>query len=130
MQRVHYYPEFPKCNNKAAILIARFGQYDPKRFNIKEIFQYIMMAMEMISLENDYATVAGVCLIIDLHNISFERINSFDRTIFQKYWTWIQDCCPLRIREVYVLNAGKDVHLKVTLFMSILKNQMKCPVSI
>ncbi|XP_037827040.1 alpha-tocopherol transfer protein-like [Lucilia sericata] len=125
---VHYYPEFPKCNNNAAILIARFGQFDPKRYNVKEIFQFIMMAMEMISLENDHATVAGVCQIIDLKNISFERIKNFDRCLFQKYWWWVQECCPLRIKEVYVVNADKDIQRKINFIKTFVKNQMQYPV--
>lgn len=127
--RVHYYPEFPKCNNNAAILIARFGQFDPKRYNIKEIFQFIMMAMEMISLENDHATVAGVCQIIDLKDISFKRIQNFDRCLFQKYWWWVQDCCPLRIKEVYVVNANKDIQRKFNFIKTFAKHQIKYPVS-
>lgn len=89
-----------------------------------------MMAMEMISLENDHATVAGVCQIIDLKNISFERLNNFDRTLFQKYWFWVQECLPLRIKEIYVLNADKDIQRKINIIKTIMKNQIKCPVSI
>lgn len=120
---VHYYPEFPKCSDKSAILIARFGQFDPINYNVKEIFQFIMMAMEMISLENDYATVAGVSQILDLNNIKYEHLQRFDRSIFQRYFTWLQECCPLRIKEVYVINASKEIQRHINMMSILLKNQ-------
>ncbi|XP_005175258.2 alpha-tocopherol transfer protein-like [Musca domestica] len=120
---VHYYPEFPKCSDKSAILIARFGQFDPINYNVKEIFQFIMMAMEMISLENDYATVAGVSQILDLHNIKYEHLQRFDRSIFQRYFAWLQECCPLRMKEVYVINASKEIQRHINMMSILLKNQ-------
>ncbi|XP_075170527.1 alpha-tocopherol transfer protein-like [Haematobia irritans] len=125
---VHYYPEFPRCSDKAAILIARFGQFDPNRFSVKEIFQFIMMAMEIIWLENDYATVAGVSQILDLANITFDHLKRFDRTIFERYWTWLQDCCPLRIKEVYVINVGRDIQCHISIIKMMMKNQLEHPI--
>lgn len=119
----HYYPEFPKCSDKSAILIARFGQFDPINYNVKEIFQFIMMAMEMISLENDYATVAGVSQILDLNNIKYEHLQRFDRSIFQRYFAWLQECCPLRMKEVYVINASKEIQRHINMMSILLKNQ-------
>lgn len=121
--RVHYYPEFPKCNDKSAILIARLGQFDPNRYNIKEIFQFIMMAMEMISLENDYASVAGVCQILDLQGITFDRVKRFDSTLFERYWIWLQDCCPLRIKEIFIINAAKDTQRRINIIKFLMKIQ-------
>ncbi|XP_013112706.1 alpha-tocopherol transfer protein-like [Stomoxys calcitrans] len=125
---VHYYPEFPRCTDKSAILIARFGQFDPNRYNVREIFQFIMMAMEIISVENDYATVAGVSQILDLANITFENIKRFDRSIFERYWTWLEDCCPLRIKEVYVINAAKDIQFRIHMIKTLMKNQLAHPI--
>lgn len=89
-----------------------------------------MMAMEIISLENDHATVAGVCQIIDLKNISFERIKNFDRGLFQRYWFWVQECSPLRIKEIYVVNGDKDIQRRINFIKSLMKNHIKYPVSI
>ncbi|XP_073819610.1 alpha-tocopherol transfer protein-like [Musca autumnalis] len=127
---VHYYPEFPKCSDKSAILIARFGQFDPNRYSAKEIFQFIMMAMEIISLENDYATVAGVSQILDLQNIRYEHLQRFDRTIFQRYYIWLQECCPLRIKEVYIINASKEIQRYLNMMLIFLKNQKLQPVHV
>ncbi|XP_061392283.1 alpha-tocopherol transfer protein-like [Musca vetustissima] len=127
---VHYYPEFPKCSDKSAILIARFGQFDPSFYHVKEIFQFIMMAMEIISLENDYATVAGVSQILDLQNINYDHLQRFDRTIFQRYYTWLEECCPLRIKEVYVINASKEIQRHINMMLILLKNQKLQPIHV
>ncbi|XP_037942886.1 alpha-tocopherol transfer protein-like [Teleopsis dalmanni] len=101
---IYFYPEYPKCDNQSALLIIRIGQFSWKWHTQRELVRFVTMAMEIIALENDNASVAGVTEIIDL-----------------------DDCLPLRIKDIFVINPSKEV-LRMFLFQQFLQRASNYPI--
>lgn len=122
------YPDLPKSDNHTALFIARFGHFDPNQYSLREVYHFTSMAMEIIALENDNASVAGICEIIDLEGCDSDRMRRFDKLFFRKWWNWLHDCSPLSFKEVYVINMPKDVQNTILFLYNLLSNQVNYPV--
>lgn len=77
------------------------------------------MAMEMIAMESDNASIAGICQIIDLEKMTFEHMRQFDGIIFKKWCTFYRDCFPVKIKEVFVLNTPKEIQRLISFIKSL-----------
>ncbi|KAH8419178.1 hypothetical protein KR222_009249, partial [Zaprionus bogoriensis] len=121
------YPDLPKSDNHTALFIARFGKFDPNQYSLREVYHFTSMAMEIMALENDNASVAGICEIIDLEGCNSDRMRRFDKLFFRKWWNWLHDCSPLSFKEVYVINMPKDVQNVILLLYNLLSNQVNYP---
>ncbi|XP_017857333.1 PREDICTED: alpha-tocopherol transfer protein-like [Drosophila arizonae] len=124
------YPDLPKCDNRTALFIARFGRLDPNQYSLREIYHFTSMAMEIVALENDYASVAGICEIIDLEGVSSDKMRRFDKQFFRRWWSWLHDCSPLRIKEVYVINMPKDIQGSIMYLYNMLSMQVNYPIRV
>ncbi|XP_030370433.1 alpha-tocopherol transfer protein-like [Scaptodrosophila lebanonensis] len=124
------FPDMPKCDNRSAIFIARFGQFDPNQYMLREIYHFASMAMEIVALENDYASVAGICEIIDLEGVSSDKIRRFDKTFFRKWWNWLYHCSPLKVKEVYIINMPKDIQSTIMFLYNVLSLQVDYPIRV
>ncbi|ALC45845.1 CG10301 [Drosophila busckii] len=122
------YPDLPKCDNRTALFIARFGHFDPNQYSLREVYHFASMAMEIVALENDYASVAGICEIIDLDGISCDKMRRFDKMFFRKWWSWLYDCSPLRVKEVYLINMSKDIQSTIMSLYNVLSVQVNYPI--
>ncbi|EDV91466.1 alpha-tocopherol transfer protein-like [Drosophila grimshawi] len=124
------FPDLPKCDNRTALFIARFGKFDPNQYTLREIYQFSSMAMEIVALENDYASVAGICEIIDLDGLSSDQMRRFDKHFFRKWWNWLHDCSPLRVKEVYVINMPKDIQGTIMFLYNVLSTHVNYPIRV
>ncbi|KAH8310426.1 hypothetical protein KR044_001306, partial [Drosophila immigrans] len=121
------FPDLPKGNNRTALFVARFGQFDPNQYSLREIYHFTSMAVEIVALENDYASVAGICEIIDLEGANSDKMRRFDKVFFRKWWNWLHECSPLRVREVYVINMPKDIQSTILFLYNMLSAQVNYP---
>ncbi|XP_037945011.1 alpha-tocopherol transfer protein-like [Teleopsis dalmanni] len=124
---IYFYPEYPKCDNQSALLIIRIGQFSWKWHTQRELVRFVTMAMEIIALENDNASVAGVTEIIDLDGVEKEFFYSFHRVMVKKWFYWIRDCLPLRIKDIFVINPSKEL-LRMFLFQQFLQRASNYPI--
>lgn len=112
------------------MFIARFGHFDPNLYMLREIYHFSSMAMEVIALENDYASLAGICEIIDLEGVNSDKMRRFDRVLFRKWWNWLYNCSPLKVKEMYIINMPKDIQGTVMFLYNVLSMQVNYPVGI
>lgn len=126
---MHYYLEYPKCDNQAAILIVRTAFYNQKLYSTRELLIFITMAFEIIAMENDNATVAGICQILDLKNTKFEEMH-FDHKMMRNWLEWMLNCSPLKIREIYIINCPKDVQRYLNILRTLLPHHFSTPYTI
>ncbi|XP_034115424.1 alpha-tocopherol transfer protein-like [Drosophila nasuta] len=124
------FPDLPKGNNRAALFVARFGHFDPNQYSLREIYHFTSMAVEIIALENDYASVAGICEIIDLEGANSDKMRRFDKVFFRKWWNFLHECSPLRVREVYVINMPKDIQSTILFLYNLLSAQVNYPIHV
>ncbi|XP_037943787.1 uncharacterized protein LOC119676614 [Teleopsis dalmanni] len=87
------------------------------------------MAMEIMALENDNANVAGVTQIVDLAGIENAFFHSFDHHTMKMWYFWIRDCLPLRIKQVYFINASKDM-LRMMQIQKFFQNETDYPMTV
>ncbi|KAI8045133.1 hypothetical protein M5D96_001312, partial [Drosophila gunungcola] len=99
-------------------------------FTHYNLFPEIMNNRCVIALENDHASLAGICEIIDLEGVNSDKMRRFDRVLFRRWWNWLYNCSPLKVKEMYIINMPKDIQGTVMFLYNVLSMQVNYPIRV
>ncbi|XP_030761152.1 alpha-tocopherol transfer protein-like [Sitophilus oryzae] len=88
------------------MLIVRFGKWDPSQFTTDELFQSIIMMIQIASLEPKFQILGGVC-IIDAADIGTGQAWYLTPTIIKHILSVAYGAFPHRVHALHIINASK-----------------------
>lgn len=107
-------------NNGPKIVISNFSKFDPKKCNFKEIVKLRFMLFEILAFDDDISSISGVELVVDLKNCSLSQAFYLDPTILRKTMVYQEQCIPLRIKHLHIINMRKELQGIVQLARSFI----------
>ncbi|ALC45846.1 CG10300 [Drosophila busckii] len=117
---IHLIPALPIDANGPRLIFSQFSKVDPKASNPREAFKLAFMLFELLALQCDNASIAGLYWIVDAGDCSLEQMLQYDPFLLKKTFMLVEQCLPLRFAEIHVVNmisAGLKVFNFVTSFL-------------
>lgn len=102
------------------MIISQFCKVDPKQSSPREAFKLLFMLLELLAMECDNATVAGLFWVVDARDVSMEQMLQYDPFLLKKSFMFVDQCLPLRFAEIHLVNmipSGQTVFNFVTSFL-------------
>lgn len=75
-------PHVDKRNN-SRLLLVRQGAYDPDEISVMNVMKVSYMLSDLMLMEDDYTTVGGQTILIDLKGLSFGHIKQQSPTLLK-----------------------------------------------
>lgn len=75
-------PHVNKANNSRLMLI-RQGAYDPNEINVMDVMKVSYMLSDLMMLEDDYTTIGGQTILVDLKGLSFGHLKQQSPTLLK-----------------------------------------------
>ncbi|KAJ8960653.1 hypothetical protein NQ314_006045 [Rhamnusium bicolor] len=113
----------------ARIMIINCGtKWNPKEVKIEDMFRGIMVAIEIAMLEPK-TQLGGVHVIIDLSGLSLVHVYQFSPHIAKLIIDWVQECAPVRLKGIHLINQPYIFNLLFQMFRPFLGEKLKKCVS-
>ncbi|KAB0799681.1 hypothetical protein PPYR_07562 [Photinus pyralis] len=94
----------PKRYSNSAIITTHFKDTDPMNFDFNSFCQLCCMTVEGILIDDHPPD--DVILIIDLKGVTAIHLMGIEMKLLGAFLEYGQDCMPLRIQTIHVLNAN------------------------
>lgn len=120
IRSIHVIPSRPVNAQGARVIISQFCKVDPKQSSPREAFKLLFMLLELLAMECDNATVAGLFWVVDARDVSMEQMLQYDPFLLKKSFMFVDQCLPLRFTEIHLVNmipSGQTVFNFVTSFL-------------
>lgn len=107
-----------------ALGLVRFGQLNPKKYDILDVMKVNTIISEIIMLENDRAVVAGMVSVIDCQGITLDHMMAMTPSLMKKAVKITEDGFPLRPKAIHYINAPSAMESFFNLFKSFMKKKL------
>ncbi|XP_055911436.1 alpha-tocopherol transfer protein-like [Eupeodes corollae] len=108
----------PNCGPK--VIISHFCKFDPKKHNFKDIVKVRFMLFEILAFTDDVASISGAELVFDLKNCSIKQAFYLQPAVLKKAVFYQEQCTPLRIKAIHIINMKKELQSIVQFARSII----------
>ncbi|XP_030369558.1 alpha-tocopherol transfer protein-like [Scaptodrosophila lebanonensis] len=105
---IHIIPARPLSAMGPRVIISQFSKIDTKKSNPREAFKLLFMLLELLALECDNASVAGLFYVIDARDVNMEQMLQYDPFLLKKTFALVDQCLPLRFVEVHMINMRRE----------------------
>ncbi|ENN77440.1 hypothetical protein YQE_06264, partial [Dendroctonus ponderosae] len=112
------------------IMIINAGtKWKPKEVPLVDMFRSIMVSIEIAMMEPK-TQVGGANVIIDLEGLSLTHVYQFSPSMAKLIvdWvqpTWLQECAPVRLRGIHIINQPYLFSMLYALFKPFLGEYLK-----
>ncbi|XP_065292349.1 alpha-tocopherol transfer protein-like [Dermacentor albipictus] len=106
-------------NGRAAVLF-RFGAWNTDICSLNDYFRVCVVHALHIVIQEPFQ-VKGVVVVLDLKGLGPYHFAHYTPSNMRKFFTLVQDCFPLRIKGVYIINSP----LIFQFFFAVAKRLMK-----
>ncbi|XP_055685878.1 alpha-tocopherol transfer protein-like isoform X1 [Lutzomyia longipalpis] len=116
----------PRRDHKGRrVLIGRIMKdFDLEAYSIEELFKGANAGMEVVSTEPD-TQVNGIVGIIDLQELSLKHLKPLSPSLIRFAIKFSQDCVPLRIKGIHVLNESSIIDATYTIIKNFLSEKLR-----
>uniref|UniRef100_A0A1B0FV39 CRAL-TRIO domain-containing protein n=1 Tax=Lutzomyia longipalpis TaxID=7200 RepID=A0A1B0FV39_LUTLO len=116
----------PRRDHKGRrVLIGRIMKdFDLESYSIEELFKGANAGMEVVSTEPD-TQVNGIVGIIDLQELSLKHLKPLSPSLIRFAIKFSQDCVPLRIKGIHVLNESSIIDATYTIIKNFLSEKLR-----
>ncbi|RZC33570.1 CRAL TRIO domain containing protein [Asbolus verrucosus] len=107
------------------IMTIKLGkEWKMSEVTLDELFKGLILLSELSLLEPT-TQVCGVVIIIDFDGLSFAQTRKFTPMWLKRIVDWIQDCIPLRIKNLHIVNQPYLFNLIYNLIKPFLREKLK-----
>ncbi|KAG0425162.1 hypothetical protein HPB47_027656, partial [Ixodes persulcatus] len=85
------------------IVVARLGVWNPSLCSITELFRAIVLVAEYYLLDPK-TQITGIVSVVDLKGLNFTHLLHYTVSEMKKAVKLVQECYPVRIRGIYIIN--------------------------
>lgn len=111
------------------IFLIRPGQYDPKKYNIIDIFRIFCLYTDYLLMNDDNFIVGGQVGILDLTNVTNEHFFQFKPEFVKKMTLFNQEASPIRPKGFHYIHTPDGFEYVFNMFKSFMSEENKKLVS-
>lgn len=107
------------------ILIIELGKkWKHNEVSLDEVFKGCVLYLEAAMLEPT-SQIAGAVVIFDMDGLSLQQTMQFTPPFAKRIVDWLQDACPLRIKNIHIINQPYIFNMVFALFKPFLREKLK-----
>lgn len=118
----------PLNGNGPRIAVIRF-KYSPKEYHINEIVRYCVAMNEYMFMEDPYACINGLVVIIDFAEATASHLKDFTINFVKRCVTFFESTNPIRQKKLYHINLSKFTYQFMHMIHQYLPEKLKNKVS-
>ncbi|XP_028900866.2 alpha-tocopherol transfer protein-like [Zeugodacus cucurbitae] len=105
---IHIIPNKPIAPDGPAVMISQYCKIDSKKSNPRLAFKLLFILFETLAMESDNASIVGLTYIIDCRDVGVDLMMQFDPFLLKKAYTLAENCMPLKLNEIHVINMRRE----------------------
>ncbi|KAI5704669.1 hypothetical protein M8J75_007744 [Diaphorina citri] len=107
------------------VLIAETGdKWNTKEVSLTEIYKCLQMILEAAMVE-PRTQIAGCIMVVDMKGLNGNHIWQFSPGFAKLVLDWQQDCLPVRLKAIHVVNQPYIFNMLFQLFRPFLREKMR-----
>ncbi|XP_018569344.1 alpha-tocopherol transfer protein-like [Anoplophora glabripennis] len=114
-----------RTSSGCRVMVINSGaKWNPKEVKLEDMFKAVMVTIEIAMLEPK-TQLAGVHVIIDLAGLSLVHICQFSPQTAKLILDWVQDCAPVRLKGIHLINQPYIFNILYQMFKPFLGEKLK-----
>lgn len=105
------------------------GRYDPKKYDIADIFKIYVLFTDYFLIEDDNSIVGGQTGILDLTNVTNEHFMQFKPDFVKKMTLFVQESAPFLPKGFHYVNTPDGFEYVFNMFRTFMSEEHKRQVS-
>ncbi|KAG5886525.1 hypothetical protein JTB14_024177 [Gonioctena quinquepunctata] len=107
------------------MLIVELGnKWKCSEVSLDEVFKGCVLFLEAAMLEPE-TQVCGAVVFLDMDGLSLSQTTKFTPSFAKKLLDWLQDCVPLRIKNIHIVNQPYVFKMVFALFKPFLREKLR-----
>lgn len=118
----------PRDQHGRRIMVVESGErWNPRLVPLKDTFRGLQLGLEAAMAEAQ-TQVCGVVAIMDMKGLSFTQVMHFTPSYAKMMVEWIQECVPVRLKAVHIINQPYIFNMLFALFKPFMREKLRARI--
>lgn len=115
----------PRDQHGRRIMLIESGErWNPRLVSVEQVFRATQVALEG-AMREPKSQICGVIVIMDMKGLTFSHIFQFTPSYAKMALEWTQECIPVRIKAVHVLNQPYIFNILLAMFRPFIAEKLR-----
>ncbi|KFM57145.1 Alpha-tocopherol transfer protein-like protein, partial [Stegodyphus mimosarum] len=120
---LHYFLPY-RSPDGCAVLLSKFGKWDPKLLSCENLLKFNLMCNEM-AIQNPVTQICGVITIADMKDFSWSHLWQIPVSDVRCFVSTLQDCLPVRDKAIHIIHHSSIFSILFALVKPLLSQKVK-----